>query len=178
MSKRKMLIVDDDLIFLETLARAMQKRGFETVTANNLKTALILAETHLPERAVIDLKIEKESGLTLLPALKEINPLIKMLILTGYSSISTAVAAVKLGAVDYVCKPADADEILAAFDIEKSASVTTPISENPPSVKRLQWEHVQKVLKENHDNISATARSLGMHRRTLQRFLQKKPVKR
>ena len=172
-----MLIVDDDQTFAETLARAMQKRGYVPVVANNIETALALAESHLPERAIIDLKIDQESGLTLLPELKAIRPQIKMLILTGYSSITTAVAAVKLGAIDYVCKPADADEILAALEAEKPSPTTTPINNNPPSVKRLQWEHVQKVLKENHGNISATARSLGMHRRTLQRFLQKRPVK-
>ncbi|MEX1056141.1 MAG: helix-turn-helix domain-containing protein, partial [Natronospirillum sp.] len=105
-------------------------------------------------------------------------PGLRMIILTGYSSIATAVAAMQLGAINYVCKPANADEILVAFEADTSPAEQTEVPDNPPSVKRLQWEHVQKVLRENEGNISMTARALGMHRRTLQRILQKKPVNR
>ena len=178
MVQEQVLIVDDDIVFADTLSKALQKRSFKTFVANDVETALEISKKQLPAKAIIDLKIDQESGLTLLPALKEINPQIKMLILTGYSSITTAVAAIKLGALIYVCKPADADEILAAFETQQPSPHETPINENPHSVKRLQWEHVQKVLRENKNNISATARRLGMHRRTLQRYLQKKPVKR
>lgn len=178
MSSEKILVVDDDVLFAEILAKSIEKRGFQTFTANDIETAVELVKAHMPERAVIDLKIGQESGLSLLETLKEINPAIKMLILTGYSSIATAVTAIKLGAHDYVCKPVDADEVLAAFGSGAQINGQAPISSNPPSVRRLQWEHVQKILKENDGNISVTARALGMHRRTLQRFLQKKPVAR
>ncbi|MCL4108938.1 UNVERIFIED_CONTAM: hypothetical protein GTU68_008133, partial [Idotea baltica] len=175
---KKILIVDDDLLFADTLAHSIEKRGYQTFTANDIQTAVELARIHRPDRAVIDLKIGQESGLSLLEKLKEIDPAIQMLMLTGYSSIATAVTAIKLGAHDYVCKPVDADEVLTAFGADGQEPELAPINSNPPSVRRLQWEHVQKILKENNGNISVTARALGMHRRTLQRFLQKKPVAR
>lgn len=178
MTQEKILVVDDDALFAETLANSIQKRGFQTLVANDIDTAVELAQAHMPDRAIIDLKIGQDSGLTLLTKFKALNPAMKMLILTGYSSIATAVAAIKLGAHDYVCKPVDADEVLAAFNSGEHLESPAPIRSNPPSVRRLQWEHVQKVLEENDGNISVTARALGMHRRTLQRFLQKKPVAR
>lgn len=173
------LLVDDDKIFADVLASALSKRGFQTVVAHDLAAALALVTEWDVDCAVIDLKIERESGLELLPRLKALKPDIRMLILTGYSSIATAVAAIKLGAIDYACKPVNADEVVALLSGQKAAEPgQAPINEAPPSIKRLQWEHIQRILEENNGNISATARSLGMHRRTLQRMLQKRPVKR
>ena len=116
------------------------------------------------------------SGLTLIPQLKQLQPNMDIVMLTGYSSIATAVEAVKLGALNYLCKPANTEEILNAFELS-AANPEVNIPEKRPSIDRLEWEHIQKVLKENNDNISATARALGMHRRTLQRKLNKRPVK-
>ena len=174
--KQGILVVDDDAIFADTLARSLARRGWQTWVANTIDQATELASMHQPSHAVIDLKIDQESGLTLLGVLKQHSPDIQPVILTGYSSIATTVSAMKLGAVNYVCKPANADEILAAFDSAKSSTMNTPTPTTPPSVRRVQWEHVQKVLEEHDGNITHTANALGMHRRTLQRFLQKKPV--
>tara|TARA_R110000851_G_scaffold181511_2_gene330077 strand:- start:598141 stop:598677 length:537 start_codon:yes stop_codon:yes gene_type:complete len=173
---RYLLIVDDDATFTRILGRAMTRRGYQVLTAGNATEALDLCRQHNPRRAVVDLKLESESGLHLLPQLIRINPKLEVLILTGYSSISTAVEAIKLGALNYLCKPASVEDILATFDTDATPEITG-ISEGPPSVERLEWEHIQRVLAENDGNISATARRLGMHRRTLQRKLQKRPVK-
>lgn len=172
------LVVDDDEVFAEVLAQALQKRGFQVATAHDVAMALQAAREQDFGYAVIDLKIDHESGLELLPELAELNRGIRMLILTGYSSIATAVAAIKLGAIDYACKPVDADEVLALLTGQKTVEPKQEqVSEDPHSIKRLQWEHIQRVLEENNGNISATARSLGMHRRSLQRMLQKRPVR-
>jgi len=171
-----LLIVDDDTTFASILCKALTRRGYNVVTAETAAEAVALCQQHQPHRAVVDLKLETESGLNVLPQLKQVNPDIEMLILTGYSSISTAVEAIKVGAVNYLCKPAGVDDILAAFD-NVAPNPDIDIKETPPSVDRLEWEHIQKVLAENNGNISATARSLGMHRRTLQRKLLKRPVK-
>ena len=174
--KLKMLLVDDDPIFLQILSRAMKKRGFEVFIAENEKDALILNEQYKLDYAVIDLKLEHSSGLQLLNKINEQGGETKILVLTGYSSIATAVEAIKLGAVNYLCKPANADEILQALNGLTNTD-EREISATPPSVNRLEWEHIQKVLQENEGNISATARALGMHRRTLQRKLLKRPVR-
>ena len=171
-----LLIVDDDATFARILGRAMSRHGYQVLTACNASEALDFCRQYSPRRAVVDLKLESESGLHLLPQLIELSPQLEVLILTGYSSISTAVEAIKLGALNYLCKPASVDEIIAAFDTGATPEATG-ISESPPSVERLEWEHIQRVLTENGGNISATARCLGMHRRTLQRKLQKRPVK-
>ena len=171
-----MLLVDDDPIFLQILTRAMKKRGFEIFSAENEKDALELNEQHRLDYAVIDLKLEHSSGLQLLSKINGRNGKTKVLVLTGYSSIATAVEAIKLGAVNYLCKPANADEILQALNGLTNTD-DREISATPPSVNRLEWEHIQKVLQENEGNISATARALGMHRRTLQRKLLKRPVR-
>ena len=168
------LLVDDDDTFTRVLGRALAKRGYSVLTANNNLHALQLAETHSIDKALIDLKLEGETGLELIPELKKLNPAVNIVMLTGYSSIATTVEAIKLGALNYLCKPASVDEILNAFNTGGSVD----IPDQPPSVDRLQWEHIQKVLNEYEGNISATARALGMHRRTLQRKLQKKPVRR
>lgn len=143
--------------------------------AQTISDAMQLIEDLKPQYVVLDLKLEHESGLALIEPLKAKLPDAKIVILTGYSSISTAVNAIKLGAFNYLCKPAGTQDILAAF--EQETPLTTAIDDGQlPSVKRLEWEHIQRVLADNGGNISATARSLGMHRRTLQRKLQKKPV--
>lgn len=171
------LIIDDDEFFCQVLKRSLTRRGYDVYTAQTAAEALMLAHQHPPAFATIDLKLESSSGLKLLPELLHVNPDCKALILTGYSSISTAVEAIKLGAVNYLCKPVDADEVLHALT-ETTPDPDAEIASNPPSVNRLTWEHIQRVLQENDGNISAAARSLGMHRRTLQRKLQKRPVKR
>lgn len=175
-NQNTLLIVDDDVTFARILSKALTRRGYNVMTAETSSEAVALCQRHLPQQAVVDLKLETESGLNLLPQLKQANPAIKMLILTGYSSISTAVEAIKMGAVNYLCKPAGVDDILAAFD-SVAPNPDINIKETPPSVDRLEWEYIQKVLAENEGNISATARDLGMHRRTLQRKLLKRPVK-
>jgi two-component system response regulator RegA len=173
---QQILLVDDDDAFLSVLERAMKRRGFSVFTAKSADTALAIARQTSPDKAVIDLKMEESSGLNLIEPLKQINPQMAIVILTGYSSIATAVEAIKLGATNYLCKPANTDEILNAFS-NTEGNPAALIPSDPPSVERIEWEHIQKVLKENAGNISATARSLGMHRRTLQRKLNKRPVK-
>jgi two-component system response regulator RegA len=170
------LIVDDDPTLAGMLERVLQRRGFSTASASDAIQALQLASSTNFERAIVDLKLGNDSGLLLIRELKLRHPKLAIIMLTGYSSISTAVEAVKLGAVNYLCKPADADEILAAFSEQKQQPSTEP-TYIPLSVDRLEWEHIQKILQENDGNISATARALGMHRRTLQRKLHKRPVK-
>ncbi|MDR2215627.1 MAG: response regulator [Nevskiaceae bacterium] len=173
------LVLDDDATFVSILARALRRRGHRVSEALNVEAALLLAAQDAPDLAVVDLKIAQESGLDAVPALLERNAAMRILILTGYSSIATAVAAIKLGAWDYACKPLDADEILQKLGLGEAAAPApmSAIPDQPLSVERLEWEHIQRVLAENAGNISATARSLGMHRRTLQRKLLKRPVR-
>ncbi|KEA64395.1 Dna binding response regulator PrrA (RegA) [Marinobacterium lacunae] len=171
------LVVDDDSTFTRVLSRALTRRGYNVSVARNVSEALTCAQEQPPALASVDLKMEGPSGLELIEALKAINPDVRILILTGYASIATAVDAIKLGAVNYLPKPADTDQILEALQ-QVSANAEQPINHDPMSVDRLEWEHIQKVLAANEGNISATARALGMHRRTLQRKLQKRPVRR
>ena len=173
---QKFLIVDDDETFTRVLSRAIRRRGYETTVAGSAEQALTLLDEFIPDLATLDLKMDGASGISLIPHLLALNPDMKILILTGYASISTAVEAIKLGATDYLAKPADADQILAKL-LKNEANPDIGIAEKPISVDRLEWEHIQKVLTENEGNISATARALGMHRRTLQRKLQKRPVR-
>ncbi len=169
-----LLLVDDDATFCGVLGRALDKRGFAVTVAHSVEAALPLAHDSPPEYAVVDMKMEGASGLVLIRSLHELDPATRIVVLTGYASIATAVEAIKLGATQYLSKPANADEIVAAFG--HIASDTLPVSPRPPSVERLEWEHIQRVLQENHGNISATARALNMHRRTLQRKLAKTPL--
>jgi len=172
-----LLLVDDDETFTRVLARAMSRRGLRVSVANSAEQGLLLAERDIPDYAVLDLKMDGDSGLVLLPKLLELDAEMRVVILTGYSSIATAVEAIKRGACNYLCKPADADDVLAAL-LSEHADLDSLVPDNPMSVDRLQWEHIQRVLTEHDGNISATARALGMHRRTLQRKLQKRPVRR
>lgn len=172
------LLVDDDAVFTHVLQRALQKRNFHCQCASNITEALALLHLHQFRRAIIDLNLAGDSGLQLLREINQRGEKIETVMLTGYSSISTAVEAIKQGAINYLCKPADADEILLAFNMEPASASENKTAEfTPLSVERLEWEHIQKILQANAGNISATARALGMHRRTLQRKLQKRPVK-
>ncbi|MWJ28431.1 response regulator transcription factor [Halomonas sediminis] len=173
----RLLIIDDDEMFCHVLSRALTRRGYQVLIAYDAEQALALASQYNPTMATLDLKLEHSSGLKLLPELLEVAPHCRIVVLTGYSSIATAVEAIKLGAVNYLCKPADAEDVLAAFERE-GGDPNAEVAENPPSINRITWEHIQKVLQEHDGNISATARALGMHRRTLQRKLQKRPVRR
>ena len=169
-----LLIVDDDVTFCEVLAKAMTKRGFDVYCAHTVEQALALAETCVPEYATIDLRLPGASGLILVERLKALDSGTRIVMLTGYASITTAVEAIKLGATHYLAKPVDADEIMAAFE-RTTGDAEVPVSTHPLSVGRLEWEYIQRVLNENKGNISVTARILNMHRRTLQRKLTKNP---
>ena len=179
MNKPHILIVEDDEVFARVMGRALTHRDYEVSHApNNEQAVALLASTDF-DYAILDLNLGGHTSLNLIPIIKQKNSAIRILILTGYASITTAVEAIKMGADNYLAKPADADEILAALlsDVAGKASGTTENSIlTPMSVRRLEWEHIQKVLSENNGNISATARQLKMHRRTLQRKLQKRPV--
>jgi two-component system response regulator RegA len=170
------LVVDDDEVFCEVLGEALRERGYQTVTAHTVSDGLRLAQELEPEYAVIDLRIGRESGLVLAEKFHAMDENTRMVILTGYASIATAVEAIKLGAVHYLSKPADVDEILASLHKDEGDS-GIPVSDIPLTVRRLEWEHLQKVLTECDNNISAAARKLRMHRRTLQRKLAKRPAR-
>lgn len=174
---QSILIIDDDVTFCEVLARALDNRGYQTDTAHDREQTTRILEERTFDKIILDLNIGNDSGLSLLPDIINKQEKAGVVILTGYSSIATAVQAIKLGAINYLCKPADADEILAAFE-NRSGNPEIAPPEQPPSIERIQWEHIQKVLNENNGNISETARKLGMHRRTLQRKLRKKPAQR
>lgn len=171
-----LLLVDDDATFRQVLRDAFEARGFAVRVAHDVAQGIAVATDDPPEYAVVDLKMPGASGLELVMKLKELDENTRVVMLTGYASIATAVEAIKLGAVHYLAKPADADEIVAAFHRD-SGDPDTPVRPKPLSVARLEWEHLQKVLTECQDNISETARRLGMHRRTLQRKLAKRPAK-
>ena len=171
-----LLLVDDDEAFLSALSNAMKKRGFSVTTANSAESGIELAQIDPPEFAVVDLKMSGNSGLVLVRQLSNLDAGTRIVVLTGFASIATAVEAIKLGATHYLAKPVDADEIVAAFG-KQAGDVDVAVSNGPLSVDRLEWEHLQRVLAENEGNISATARSLNMHRRTLQRKLSKNPIK-
>lgn len=171
-----LLIVDDDETFCAVLADALHDRGYDVVVAQDIDSGIERAQENDPEYAVIDLRIGQESGLKMVDALHHLDENTRIVMLTGYASVATAVEAIKLGAVHYLTKPANADEILNALH-KDDGDTSIPVADNPLSVKRLEWEHLQKVLNECDGNISAAARRLRMHRRTLQRKLAKRPVK-
>lgn len=178
MTDTRLLLVEDDDVFARVTSRALQQREYDVDHAADFNSALTLLKKNRFYYAILDLNLGGETSLKLIPPLRASNQEMRILILTGYASIATAVEAIKLGADNYLAKPADIDEILGAL-ISGSKSETLDVApENlePMSVKRLEWEHIQKVLQENDGNISATARQLKMHRRTLQRKLQKRPV--
>jgi two-component system response regulator RegA len=174
----RVLIIDDDETFNRVLSRALVRRGgFEAEGATDAGSAIARARLAPPDCVVLDLNLGGSSGLALIEPLLAINPECRIVVLTGYASIATAVDAVKLGAVQYLAKPVEVEAILAAFEAAAHPEVSDLPNAEPLSVERLEWEHIQRVLHENDGNISATARALKMHRRTLQRKLMKRPAK-
>ncbi len=169
---KSLLLVDDDEPFLRRLARAMEKRGFEPEMAESVAAGKAIATARPPAYAVVDLRLEDGNGLDVVEVIREKRPDARVVVLTGYGAIATAVAAVKLGATDYLSKPADANDITNAL-LAKSGE-TPPPPENPMSADRVRWEHIQRVYELCDRNVSETARRLNMHRRTLQRILAKR----
>jgi two-component system response regulator RegA len=167
-----LLIVDDDKPFLQRLARAMEARGYVVETAETVAEGLMKVEAFLPAYAVVDMRLGDGNGLDVIEGLRRRNPEARAIILTGYGNIATAVSAVKMGAVDYLAKPADADEVHAALTRDPETRALPP--ENPMSADRVRWEHIQRVYELCERNVSETARRLNMHRRTLQRILAKR----
>jgi two-component system response regulator RegA len=168
---RSLLIVEDDKPFLERLARAMETRGFTVTACDNVPDGLSQIEKAPPAFAVVDLRLGSGNGLDVVSALKQQRPEARAIVLTGYGNIATAVTAVKLGAVDYLSKPADADDVVAAL---LASGTDSQLPENPMSADRVRWEHIQRIYEMCNRNVSETARRLNMHRRTLQRILAKR----
>jgi two-component system response regulator RegA len=177
MTADRVLVIDDDETFNRVLTRALVRHGLAAESATDAESALALARRGRPARVVLDLSLGGSSGLALIEPLLRLNPDCRIVVLTGYASIATAVDAIKLGAVQYLAKPVEVEAIIAAFDIGRRPNVDEPPASEPLSVDRLEWEHIQRVLREHEGNVSATARSLKMHRRTLQRKLAKRPVR-
>jgi two-component system response regulator RegA len=172
---RSLLLVDDDEPFVKRLAKAMEKRGFLPETAESVAAGKAIALSRPPAFAVVDLRLEDGNGLDVVEALRDKRPDCRIVVLTGYGAIATAVAAVKIGAIDYLSKPADANDIMSAL-LSKSESMPAP-PDNPMSADRVRWEHIQRVYELCDRNVSETARRLSMHRRTLQRILAKRSPK-
>jgi two-component system response regulator RegA len=170
-ASRSLLVVDDDPPFRNRLARAMEKRGFDVVAVGSVAMGIEVAQESAPVFAVVDLRLGDGSGLDVVAALRDARPESRIVVLTGYGNIATAVAAVKAGAVDYLPKPADADAVEAALLAD--GRPLPPPPENPMSADRVRWEHIQRVFEQCDRNVSETARRLKMHRRTLQRILNK-----
>lgn len=173
----RLLLVDDDEVFARVLARALAQRGFTVDVAHEAAQALDAARRNAPRYAVVDLKLGADSGLALIPPLLAAAPGVRILLLTGYASIATAVEAIKRGAHDYLAKPVDADAVVRALSDDDGDEETAEPAYASPPLKRLEWEHIQRMLVECAGNVSETARRLGLHRRTLQRKLAKKPVR-
>ena len=168
---KSLLVVDDDLPFRERLSRSMEKKGFEVDSADSFASAVEIIEKQNYDYAIVDMRLTDGSGLELIKKLQIISPGTKSLLLTGYGNIATAVAAIKSGAIDYLPKPAEVDQIYDA--LTNSKEVLPPPPENPMTADRIRWEHIQRVFVQCNRNVSETARRLRMHRRTLQRILNK-----
>jgi two-component system, response regulator RegA len=171
-AERSLLIVEDDHSFLQRLAKALEQRGFTVTTAESVADGLLQVEKAAPAFAVVDMRLADGNGLDVISALKRRRPDARGIILTGYGNIATAVNAVKLGAVDYLAKPVDADDVVAALLAHDNTKIEPP--ENPMSADRVRWEHIQRIYEMCGRNVSETARRLNMHRRTLQRILAKR----
>jgi two-component system response regulator RegA len=171
-TERSLLIVEDDKSFLQRLAKALEARGFIVETAESVAEGLSKVASNAPAFAVVDMRLGDGNGLDVISALKRERPEARALILTGYGNIATAVNAVKIGAVDYLAKPADADDVVAALLNIENSKIEPP--ENPMSADRVRWEHIQRIYELCGRNVSETARRLNMHRRTLQRILAKR----
>ncbi|MGF1619897.1 MAG: ActR/PrrA/RegA family redox response regulator transcription factor [Rhodomicrobiaceae bacterium] len=174
-SENTVLIVDDDKPFANRLSRAMESRGFDVRVAETVQDGLAMIKSAPPNYAVVDMRLGDGNGLDVIALLKSLKPDARAIVLTGYGNIATAVTAVKLGAVDYLAKPADADDIFAALIASPGQKPEPP--ENPMSADRVRWEHIQRVYELCDRNVSETARRLNMHRRTLQRILAKRAPK-
>jgi two-component system, response regulator RegA len=170
------LVIDDDARFADTLAQALARRGWSPRTANSVAAALAAARAAPPDAAVVDLRLAAEDGLSLVEPLRSLSSTMRIVVLTGYASIATAVKAIKLGADDYIAKPVTANGVVAALVRGAEAGGAAHAPSAPMSPRRLEWEHIQRVLVEHEGNVSATARTLRMHRRTLQRKLAKRPL--
>lgn len=176
---RSILIVDDDEVFVATLARSFERKNIQACVAVNKEQAIAAASHQIFSDITLDLNLGEQSGLQLIAALRKLQPNATLLVLTGYASIATTVQAIKLGADNYLAKPADSAAVLRALDEDATSVVSSEEDAadfQPMSVSRLEWEHIQRVLNEHDGNVSATARALNMHRRTLQRKLAKRPV--
>jgi two-component system, response regulator RegA len=167
-----LLLVDDDRLFLQRLARAMESRGFAVIAVESVAEGLAEVKARPPAYAVVDMRLGDGNGLDVIESIRSRRPEARAIVLTGYGNIATAVNAVKLGAVDYLAKPADADDIYAALTARGDEKIAPP--ENPMSADRVRWEHIQRVFEMCDRNVSETARRLNMHRRTLQRILAKR----
>jgi two-component system response regulator RegA len=172
---RSLLVLDDDAPLRTRLGRALEQRGFEVTLAGSVAEAIAAVRAHPPAFAVIDLKLDDGSGLKAVEAIREVRPEARVIMLTGYGNIATAVAAVKAGAIDYLAKPADADDVVRALLAQAGENPSPP--EKPMSADRVRWEHIQRVYELCSHNVSETARRLSMHRRTLQRILAKRAPK-
>lgn len=177
MNQNNIVIIDDDATYRQVLARSLEKLNCNVVHFSHPEESETILKTLAQPTILLDLKLDSDSGLRWIEKLRSFNSSSRILLITGYASISTAVEAIKLGADDYLAKPITAREILEHVNNHETADTEVAINEKPMSVERLEWEHIQKVLKDNDGNISASARALGMHRRTLQRKLAKKPVR-
>ncbi len=171
----RLLIVDDDKPFLQRIGRAMESRGFAVEMAESVGEGLEFIRKQPPDYAVVDMRLEDGNGLDVIAVLKEVHPETRAIVLTGYGNIATAVMAVKMGAIDYLSKPADADDVYQALMAPPDTKAKPP--ENPMSADRVRWEHIQRVYELCNRNVSETARRLNMHRRTLQRILAKRSPK-
>ena len=172
----KLLIIEDDLAFASVLARRLTRHGFEWQQAHDATQGLLLARQFQPSHILLDMKLAEDNGLTLIEPLRLHLPKVLMVLLTGYASIATAVEAIRMGADNYLAKPVDTQTLLNALNSSQDKGQMAPVDEQPLNPKRLEWENIHQVLIANKGNVSATARLLGMHRRTLQRKLLKKPV--
>ena len=174
---KKLLLVEDDKIFANTIIRRLTKHGFDCVHVETNSEALLACHRHLPDYVLLDMKLAQETTLGIIKPIRQLRSQSRIILLTGFASIATAVDAIKLGADDYLTKPLDTQTLLAALNESKASDIATDteVDGQTLSAEQAQWEHIQQVLKANDGNISATARQLSMHRRTLQRKLQKKP---
>jgi len=174
-NNKSLLIVDDDNPFRDRLSRAMEKKGFQVIQAEGVKKGIEIVTINKPGFAVVDLRLNDGNGLDVVKKIQEVNPSSRIIMLTGYGNIPTAVAAIKEGAIDYLAKPADAEDVEKALLADPSKKAAPP--ENPMSADRIKWEHIHRVFELCNRNVSETARRLKMHRRTLQRILSKRSPK-
>jgi len=174
---KKLLLVEDDTLFANTVIRRLTKHGFNCHHVDSNSEALLVCRRHEPDYILLDMKLAQETTLGIISPLRKLRPASRIILLTGFASIATAVDAIKLGADDYLSKPLDTQTLLAALNKSNASSIVTDteIDGATLSTEQVEWQHIQQVLKANDGNISATARQLSMHRRTLQRKLQKKP---